>query len=378
MNNGAAFWCVLVAALAIAIAASYKAVARLSPIQPLPLSLPPAPASIGPFAPNQLLRTHLRRIGNGLIPCPEDVAADANGFLFVGCADGWIKRVHPSSDSVENWVHLGAGRRPLGVTIGLHGELIVCDPDMGLLNVTKENVEVLSEEAQGVKFMLTDGVAVSREDGIIYFTDASDKHPLSLFMTGFMEAHPNGRLLKYDQGMRTTTVLMDHLYGANGIALSGNEDFLVFCETLMARCQRYWIKGEKAGHAEIFIDNLPGFPDNIKNDGKGHFWIALPLARPSYMNWLLKYPFLNQLQEVLGVTERMFKMLSKRGLVLAVTEEGVPVLTLADPSGAAIHYVTTAFVVGDDLYLGSLGIDFLGHVKLSAAIGSLSSSSASQ
>eukprot|EP00250_Pteridium_aquilinum_P018693 c24167_g1_i1 orf=74-1198(-) len=374
MNNGAAFWCVLVAALAIAIAASYKAVARLSPIQPLPLSLPPAPASIGPFAPNQLLRTHLRRIGNGLIPCPEDVAADANGFLFVGCADGWIKRVHPSSDSVENWVHLGAGRRPLGVTIGLHGELIVCDPDMGLLNVTKENVEVLSEEAQGVKFMLTDGVAVSREDGIIYFTDASDKHPLSLFMTGFMEAHPNGRLLKYDQGMRTTTVLMDHLYGANGIALSGNEDFLVFCETLMARCQRYWIKGEKAGLSEIFIDNLPGFPDNVKYDGKGHFWIALLSARPFYSNWLLKYPFLKQLDEVFGLTQRISGPIFKGARVLAVREDGVPLVMLTDLKGAAIHFVTSAVVIGDDLYLGNLGVDFLGHVKLNASVGLFSSS----
>ena len=42
-----------------------------------------------------------------------------------------------------------------------------------------------------------------------------------------------------------------------------------------ARCQRYWLKGEKAGSVGSFIDNLPAFPDNIKYDGKGHFWIGL-------------------------------------------------------------------------------------------------------
>lgn len=25
----------------------------------------------------------------------------------------------------------------------------------------------------------------------------------------------------------------------------------------------------------MFVDNLPGFPDNIRYDGEGHYWIAL-------------------------------------------------------------------------------------------------------
>lgn len=357
-------WAVLLVAAAIAIAASYKAVLRLSPVHPLPLLLPPPVSLTGPFAPNSLLRTHLRRIGDGLLPSPEDVVADAHGFLFVGCSDGWIKRIDPLSNSVENWVFLGAGHIPLGLTLGRHGELIVCDADTGLLNVTKENVEVLSQEAEGVKFMLTDAAAVSKEDGSIYFTDASDKYPLAQYLKDFQEARPNGRLLKYNEVTRTTTVLMDRLYFANGVALSSNEDFLVVCETVAARCQRYWLKGEKRGHSEIFVDRLPGFPDNIKSDGKGQFWISLVGARPFYFRWVLEYPFLKQIQEVLGVGDALNKRLTKRALVLAVTEEGEPLRTLADPAGDAINLVTTAYVVGEDLYLGSLGVNFLGHVKL--------------
>ena len=56
--------------------------------------------------------------------------------------------------------------------------------------------------------------------------------------------------------------------------------------------------------------------------------------------------------------------MNKTALVLCVTEEGVPLFTLGDSSGETIRTVTTALVVGDDIYLGSLGVDFLGHLKL--------------
>ena len=99
-----------------------------------PLNLPSPPPLVGPFAPNSLLRHHVRRIGDGLIPMPEDMAAiaDASGslFLYAACQDGWIKRVDPSSGEVEDWVHIGEGARPLGVAAGLHGELIVCEPNL--------------------------------------------------------------------------------------------------------------------------------------------------------------------------------------------------------------------------------------------------------
>jgi sugar lactone lactonase YvrE len=47
-----------------------------------------------------------------------------------------------------------------------------------------------------------------------------------------------------------------------------------------------WLKGEKAGEAEIFVDNLPGNPDNIRLGSDGHFWIALPQV---------SHPFCHQL-----------------------------------------------------------------------------------
>jgi hypothetical protein len=41
-------------------------------------------------------------------------------------------------------------------------------------------------------------------------------------------------------------------------------------------CQafRYWLKGPKAGQYELFTD-LPGYPDNVRRDVQGGFWVAL-------------------------------------------------------------------------------------------------------
>ena len=41
-------------------------------------------------------------------------------------------------------------------------------------------------------------------------------------------------------------------------------------------CQlfRYWLEGPTAGTHELFAD-LPGYPDNIRRDARGGYWVAL-------------------------------------------------------------------------------------------------------
>lgn len=52
--------------------------------------------------------------------------------------------------------------------------------------------------------------------------------------------------------------------------------FLIYCRR---RCSRYYIEGEKKGTIDIFAKNLPGLPDNVRYDGDGHYWMALPWVR---------------------------------------------------------------------------------------------------
>ena len=42
-----------------------------------------------------------------------------------------------------------------------------------------------------------------------------------------------------------------------------------------SRIFRYYLKGPKAGTHDVFVDGLPGMPDNIRPNGKGGFYITL-------------------------------------------------------------------------------------------------------
>ena len=72
---------------------------------------------------------------------------------------------------------------------------------------------------------------VEASDGSVYFSDASTKFENEKWVLELLEAKPYGRLLKYDPITRKTTVLLDGLWFANGVALSPREDYIVICET---------------------------------------------------------------------------------------------------------------------------------------------------
>lgn len=38
---------------------------------------------------------------------------------------------------------------------------------------------------------------------------------------------------------------------------------------------RYHLKGAKKGTKEMFIEGLPGVPDNVRSNGKGGFYVSL-------------------------------------------------------------------------------------------------------
>ncbi|XP_058100079.1 protein STRICTOSIDINE SYNTHASE-LIKE 7-like [Magnolia sinica] len=292
------------------------------------------------------------RLGDGLLPGPEDLAFDAEAdVLYTGCGDGWIKRVMVAEAaetmSIENWVHVGG--RPLGIALGADKQLIVADAYKGLLRVTIDGeVNVLTDEAEGVKFGLTNCVDVT-SNGVIYFTDTSYKYNFNEFRRDALEGRPHGRLMSYDPSINQAQVLVRNLYFANGVALSPQQDFLVFCETTMRRCRKYNIQGEKKGLVEDFVDNLPGFPDNI-HYCDGHFWIALVSGRTFSLHVFMKYPFV---RKALAVLEKFVKLpkMEGHGGVLCASLEGQALALYSDP---ALYSVTSAIKVGTHLYYGSL------------------------
>ncbi|XP_062002585.1 protein STRICTOSIDINE SYNTHASE-LIKE 5-like [Rosa rugosa] len=293
-------------------------------------------------------------IGVGALMAPEDIAYDSkSGLIYTGCADGWVKRVtlnESAADSVvENWVNTGG--RPLGLAHGHDGQLLVADTEKGLLSITEDGeVELLTDEAEGVKFKLTDAVDVAK-DGMIYFTDASYMYSLKDFILDLLEGKPHGRFVSYDPTMKETKVLVPDLYFANGVAVSPDQNFVIFCESVMRRCKKYYLQGEKKGNVENFIDNLPGPPDNIRYDGEGHYWIAFPTEITYSWNLAIRYPFIRKWLAIMEKYTAGRPHMEKNSGVMAVNLEGEPIAHYLDLGLSAI---SSGIKIGNYLYCGSI------------------------
>ncbi|XP_051147361.1 protein STRICTOSIDINE SYNTHASE-LIKE 5-like [Andrographis paniculata] len=302
------------------------------------------------------------KLGDGELAAPEDIAWERKtGAIYTGGEDGWVSRISLGvghSPAVKKWVNTGG--RPQGIAHGLHGEVIVADAYKGLLNISKDGViQLLTDEAEGLKFKLIDDAATGPH-GTIFFTDASSKYDLHDYLLDIFEGTPNGRFLRYDPATKQTTVLLDNLYFPNGVVLSSDKTHLIFCESPMCRCKRYYIEGSKKGTVEIFVENLPGLPDNIKYDGKGHYWIALgsdaKLWRVAQRN-----PWMRQLY---GTMEK-YKIrptLEKNAGVFVVDLNGKPVAHYYDPK---LYHVSTGIQIGDNIYLGSTVFPYIVTLNIS-------------
>ncbi|MDT4792428.1 Strictosidine synthase [compost metagenome] len=346
-----------VLALLIAAVAVYLAVTP-SPIDPLAWDAPKAPAMTGVLEPNDtLMKAEL--IAQGQIHGPEDTAVDGQGRLYAGLHDGRIVRFDDKGE-VETFVETGG--RPLGMDFDAAGNLIVGDAYKGLLRIDPQgNISVLASEADGVPFRFTDDLDIA-QDGRIYFTDASSRFQQPDYLLDLLEARPHGRLMRFDPLSGKTEVLLKDLYFANGVALSANEDFVLVNETYRYRITRYWLTGDKAGSHDVFIDNLPGLPDNLQGDRQGSFWVALPSPRKADADFLHTQPWLKA--QIAKLPRMFWPKPVPYGLVLQLNEKGEIVHSLHDTSGAHLRMVTSAKPVGDYLYLGSLDNDRIGKLKI--------------
>ncbi|XVF16000.1 hypothetical protein REPUB_Repub09cG0204600 [Reevesia pubescens] len=287
-------------------------------------------------------------VGAGELLGPEDILYDFKSqLIYTGCEDGWIKRVRLNDSAVEKLVNTHG--RPLGLALGHNGEIIVADAYKGLLNISRDGeVELLTDEADGLKFKITDGVDVAG-NGMIYFTDASYKYNLHDHYGDVLEGKPHGRFMSFNPVTRKTTVLVSDIYFANGVAVAPSQDFVIFCESMMRRCKKYYIQGKKQGDLEKFVDNVPGFPDNIRYDGDGHYWIGIVSGNSVFLDLAFRYPFI---RKAMAIMEKCIAPLptGKNSGVLVVDLEGKPVAHYHDYKLSA---VTSAMKIENRLYCGS-------------------------
>jgi sugar lactone lactonase YvrE len=336
------------------------------PISPQAWTPPPAPSLTGQYQQNSRLATVERlSLGTGN-PTPgagfgpEDVALDAQNRIYAGLDDGRIMRLQ--ADGTHPEVFSNTHGRPLGLVFDSSGNLIVADAVKGLLSIASDaSVTMLTNAADGLAFGCTNDLDVAA-DGTIYFTDASSKFHLTNFTADLLEHGPNGRLLAYDPKTKTTRTMLRDLYFANGVAVSPDQSFVLVVETGCYRIDRVWLSGPKQGQSEIFIDNLPGFPDGLLSNGKDKFWLALVTPRDQVLDKLLPHPFV---RKVIARLPKFLQPAPKRySFVLGLDTNGRVIENLQNGSPDCFAEIANAVERNGTLYFGSIGESTIGRYRL--------------
>ncbi|MFQ5349600.1 MAG: SMP-30/gluconolactonase/LRE family protein [Thermoanaerobaculia bacterium] len=341
-------WCPTTAALAVVLAAVVLPACGgpgSASFRPEAWQPPPSPGLEDDYERNdRLAGAELWPVGGA---GPEDVAVDPEGRLYTGLEDGRIVRLPAGGGAPE--VLADTGGRPLGLELDPQGRLVICDADEGLLRLAPDGeLETLVDGFEGERFRFTNSAAVAA-DGTIYFTDTSRRYGIAAYKQDLLEHSGTGRLfaLRPDGAL---DLLVDGLQFANGVALDPEERWLLVAETGAYRIRRLWLTPDRPGQEEIFVDNLPGFPDNLST-GEGVFWLAMPSPRDRVLDALLPMPLLRHV--VARLPDRLQPQPKRHGFVLGFDATGKVVHNLQDPGGR-VALTTGAREHGGRLYLGSL------------------------
>ncbi|MGB0930622.1 MAG: SMP-30/gluconolactonase/LRE family protein [Chitinophagales bacterium] len=329
--------------------------------EPVAYTPPPNPGLEGVFAKNNDLKDKaqlLKGIGHG----PEDVAKGLDSLFYTGLANGDIVCFSEGGEHLETFVNTGG--RSLGLKFDTLGNLIAADAVKGLLSISPDKkITVLTDSVDGKKLFFTDDLDIA-SDGVIWFTDASQRNHLDAIMREAWELQPTGRLLSYNPQTKETKIEMEGLRFANGVAIGPNDEFLLVNETMGMRIHKFWMKDEKKGQSEVLVNELPGYPDNITFNGKGTFWVALPSIRTNAdFEALYDKPFMRKVIRRLPESIIPPPKIIHYGMLIGINESGEVIYNMQDPSGS-IHDITSVNQYGDKLYLGSLEMNEVGVVKI--------------
>uniref|UniRef100_A0AC35U5Q5 Str_synth domain-containing protein n=1 Tax=Rhabditophanes sp. KR3021 TaxID=114890 RepID=A0AC35U5Q5_9BILA len=239
-----------------------------------------------------------KRIMENELLGPESLIIEGN-TIYTGTHDGRVLKIvdrrivdeikfidsTPSKDLYETEPLCG---RPLGLRRLNSKVILVADAYLGLYkvdfsrNVLKNGFELIVSAdkltPQNCAKFLNDLDVIG---DYVYVSDSSTKWERRRFFHVFMEAESSGRLLQINLKTKEVIELNHRFFFPNGVQAISDTELLV-AETGMARIWKVYVAGEKKGTKEIFIENLPGLPDNIRlSKYSGNILVGLAGIRDS-------------------------------------------------------------------------------------------------
>ncbi|KAH9727531.1 protein STRICTOSIDINE SYNTHASE-LIKE 13 [Citrus sinensis] len=262
------------------------------------------------------------------------------------------------STTAKQWKHEKWCGRPLGLRFNKDtGDLYIADAYYGLLVVGSKGglATPLATQAGGKPILFANDLDVHK-NGSIFFTDTSKRYNRVDHFFILLEGESTGRLLRYDPPTKTTHIVLDGLAFPNGVQLSKDQSSLLFTETTNCRLMKYWLEGPKTGTVEL-VANLPGFPDNVRINERGQFWVAIDCCRTAAQEVLSHNPWIRSIYFRLPI--RMSFLARVMGMkmytVISLFNENGEILeVLEDPRGVVMKLVSEVKEAQGKLWIGTV------------------------
>ncbi|KAK8973390.1 hypothetical protein V6N11_069260 [Hibiscus sabdariffa] len=245
------------------------------------------------------------------------------------------------STTSKQWKHEKWCGRPLGLRFDKNsGDLYIADAYYGLLVVGPDGglATPLATHVGGKQILFANDLDIHK-NGSIFFTDTSRKYNRVYHFSILLEGETTGRILRYDPPTKTTHVVLDGLAFPNGIQL-----------------MKYWLEGPNAGTVEI-VAHLPGFPDNVRINDKGQFWVAIDCCRTRAQEILVRNPWMRSLYFRLPIKMKILARIMGMKMFTVISlfdKNGEIVEVLEDRKGMVMKLVSEVREVEGKLWIGTV------------------------
>jgi sugar lactone lactonase YvrE len=238
----------------------------------------------GAFSPNDRLDA-CTPIGDPL-PGLDDVVADKDGALFVS-AGKQVLKLSGTGFATRALVTEFDGEAG-GLAIHPDGRLLVCVAGRGLAAIDPAKPQARWLEAAEGRALIGLTSVAAAPDGRIFAAEGSTARPPDAWRHDLMEKRHDGRLIACEATLGSATSLLGDLHYPYGLAVAPETGNLWFSESWAHRISRMPLTANGAGHPQIVLRNLPGYPARLHGDGRGGFYLALFARRTHLIEFVLK------------------------------------------------------------------------------------------